>query len=223
MNLKGTFTMLKRKILSLIIAVAVIFGIMSIGSAATESLPFPDVPESKWFYDSVKYVYERGIMLGVGPDSFAPNSPVTRAMFTTVLGRLSGDDEKETSAFPDVVRGTWYSGWVGWASEAGIVLGFEDGTFAPDRPITRAEMAAIITRDIDYINLRFTRYIDAPKRFTDADEIASWAKSYIETMRRVGIIRGNADGSFNPDGKLTRAEAATVIERMDKAIGYLKI
>ena len=121
------------------------------------------------------------------------------------------------------MRGTWYSGWVGWASEAGIVLGFEDGTFAPDRPITRAEMAAIITRYIDYINLRFTRYIDAPKRFTDADEIASWAKSYIETMRRVGIIRGNADGSFNPDGKLTRAEAATVIERMDKAIGYLKI
>ena len=197
----------------------------TVASSAEGDLPFIDVKKSEWYYDPVLYVYENGIMKGMSGKTFEPETSVTRAMFVTMLGRLWGVEQKVTNAFKDVsvATGDWYAGYVGWASENKIVNGYPDKTFKPDDPLTREQMAAVISRFLDYSGIVAMKSYDPVSFFKDEGKIESYAVSHVDNMRVLGIITGNADGTFDPQGNLTRAQAATVMSRLDKMVKSLSL
>ena len=118
--------------------------------AAPVGLPFADVSGSDWFYNDVRYVYEKGIMDGTGADRFSPNAPLTRAMIVTILYRMAGSPSVSGSSdFTDVAAGKWFAKAVAWAAANGIVNGtLEHGTayLDPQGSATRAQVATLMSR-----------------------------------------------------------------------------
>lgn len=170
-----------------------------------------------WGKTYIDFVAERDILKGVGEDIFSPDGTMTRAMFTTVLYRLSGSPEMTGgSAFNDVPAGTWYYNAILWASENNIISGFGDGTARPDNAITREEMCALTERFIKYSGYDIAP--DEAKSFADNNAISSWAKEAVAFCSGCGIILGRSDGSFAPQENATRAENAAVIERLIEKI-----
>ena len=219
--------MIIRKITSLVLFAALLLGLFSAFAAtyAEGELPFTDVKKGKWYYKSVQYVYENGLMNGDSKTTFSPNGSLTRAMFITIIGRLAGVEGGGKSPFTDTKEGKWYSPYVAWAAEAGIVNGFPDGTFRPDEPITREQMATSVSRFIDALGLR-TVNSGGIFNFSDADKIAKYAKDHINSLKKIGVFAGDQNMNFNPKANTTRAEAATVVMRLREAIigawqGYL--
>ena len=106
--------------------------------------PFTDVKYDDWFYDSVKYAYENDLMKGISDTEFAPSSDITRAMFVTVIYRMEKEPQTESCVFTDVERGSYYEKAVAWANANGIVSGISQECFAPNEPITREQMAAMM-------------------------------------------------------------------------------
>ena len=203
---------MKNKILALILSVVMIAGVLVFPvSSADGSLPFKDVKEGKWFYKSVRFVYENGYMNGITNDTFDPNGNLTRGMVVTILCRMDGGTPELTDAFSDVAPKKWYAGYVGWAAKNELVNGYSDGTFKPEANITRQEMAAVISRYIEYAGINMPRRFTAPSVFADDSKIAKWAKTYMEDLRRAGIFNGDTNGNCNPKSQITRAETATVV------------
>lgn len=177
---------------------------------------FSDVKKTSWYYDEVKKVYEEGIMEGKSDTKFDPVAHMSRAEFVTVLCRLSGDDYKgkgSTLTFSDTRTDAWYADYVGWGVETEMVKGLPQNTFAPNKPVSRQEMAVFIDRFISYMkfDLNDSATIDS---FGDTDKVASYAKDSVELMRKSGIIAGDQNGKFNPLNNASRAEVATVITRI---------
>lgn len=204
-----------KRILAAFLSVLMIVSCLIISSSAVSSdLPFSDVKESHWFYNQVKFVYEKKLMSGGGDGTFKPLDKLTRGMFVTILGQLAGAEKSTTSIFPDVdpsKASHWFAGYVGWAYDAGIVSGYSNGNFGPNDNITREQIAICIAKYVSYMGINLPRENTAPAVFADADKTHSWAASYVETLRRAGIFNGNTAGELNPLGDITRAEAATVI------------
>ena len=210
---------MKKRIVSLVISFVMLAGILiyPVSSAEGGSMPFKDVKAGKWYCKSVEYVYENGYMNGVTPDRFDPNGNLTRGMVVTILCRMDGGKPELTGVFSDVKPKKWYAGYVGWASKNGLVNGYSDGTFKPEANITRQEMAAVISRYIEYAGIRMPRRFTAPAEFTDTAKIGKWAKTHVETLRRAGIFNGDAAGKYNPQSEITRAETATVVMNLISA------
>lgn len=214
-----------KKAISLALTLFVLSSVCVSAFAADGELPFKDVKKKAWFYEAVKYTYEKGIMKGTSEVKFEPDGEVTRAMFVAMLGRLHGAAESTSVPFTDVnfTKGSWYAGFVGWASENGIVKGYDDNTFRPNDRLTREQMSAIISRYISYAGIIPTKSADAPSYFTDEIKIASWAEKDVDRMRVIGLIEGKDGGNFDPKGKLTRAQAATVVMRLDEMLETLRL
>ncbi len=189
---------------------------MAVGCAvfasADASLPFIDVVESDWFYPYVETVFSRGFVKGTSEDTFSPNTDMTRAMFVTIIGRMHGAEPFEELYYSDVPAGTWYTGYVAWAARAGIVKGYPDGTFAPDKTVSRQELALMLYRYLDYA------WLDAEKgeavSFSDEEAIASWARDAVKALASTGIVTGYPNGSFGPEETATRAEVSTMACRL---------
>lgn len=173
---------------------------------------FTDVKENDWFASEVRYVVENGMMEGVG-NRFLPNKTTTRAELVTILYRLEGKpDSTGDSTFTDVKTGNWFTPQVQWAAEKGIVRGYADGSFKPNREITRQEFAAILYRYADYKNYDVNRgqTLDA---FPDKDQVDSYAQVPLQWAVDAGLITGSG-GRLNPKGKAVRAQTATILHRM---------
>ena len=210
---------MKKRIVAAALTLCMIIGSMLTGATAagvSDDLPFADVISGKWYCEGIEYAYDNSLMNGTSDTMFEPMTQMSRAMFVTVLGRLHGAQEIESDAFSDIKQNSWYSGYVGWANESGIVEGFKDGTFKPDKAISREEAATAIVRYIEYIKMIPTREKDAPKSFTDKDSIAKWSSEYVEKLRTTGIIEGDQNQNFNPSKSLNRAEAAAILMRLHK-------
>lgn len=178
----------------------------------TVVLPFLDVGQRDWFYDAVRFVYARGMMSGTDPHTFSPNQTTTRGMIVTILHRLEGSPAAAGTAFRDVPAAMYYAQPIAWASANGIVTGFGDGTFQPESPITREQLAAIL--------MRYTRYkgLDVSARagleaFPDRDRISPYAQDAMAWSVSAGLI-GGMDGLLAPAGSATRAQAATILMRL---------
>lgn len=174
--------------------------------------PFTDVKENDWFYDSVKYAYENDLMKGISNTEFAPDSDVTRAMFVTVIYRMENEPQTGKCAFTDVESGSYYENAVAWANENGIVSGISEECFAPNEPITREQMAAIIYRYAAFKGYDITT--SSNTSYTDNDNISDYAKDAVIWAAEKYVMTGNTDGSFAPKANTTRAQAASVFMRM---------
>lgn len=174
--------------------------------------PFTDVKENDWFYDSVKYAYENDLMKGISNTEFAPDSEVTRAMFVTVIYRMENEPQTGKCAFTDVESGSYYENAVAWANENGIVSGISEEFFAPNEPITREQMAAIIYRYAAFKGYDITT--SSNTSYTDNDNISDYAKDAVIWAAEKSVMTGNTDGSFAPKANTTRAQVASVFMRM---------
>ncbi len=171
-------------------------------------LPFEDVVESAWYYPAVEFMYANGLMNGVSETEFNPMGKVTRAMMVTVLWRAAGCPEAETAAtFTDVAADAWYAEAVAWAQAEGIVLGVTEELFAPDKFVTREQIATILWRACG------EEEIDIELSFTDADTISPYAQAAMNWAVAYGIFQGDSKGNLNPTATATRAELATILMR----------
>ena len=183
-----------------------------------EQLPFVDVKPTDWFYEAVAYVYEHGLMDGVGSNRFAPNASTTRAMIVTILWRLEGEPEvDDTMPFADVAANTWYTEAVRWAAGEGIVEGYSETAFGPNDPITREQLAAILWRYAKYLELDVSIGENTNiLSYTDAAEISEYAIPALQWACGAGILEGS-NGSLSPRANATRAEVATMLMRVCEA------
>lgn len=174
--------------------------------------PFADIHKNDWFYDSVKYAYENDLMKGVSNTEFAPQNDITRAMFVTVLYRIENEPQADSCDFTDVERGSYYEKAVAWANATGIVSGVSKDRFAPNDPITREQMAAIIYRYATFKGYDITT--SGSTAYTDNSDISDYANDAVIWAAEKSIMTGNTDGSFAPKANTTRAQAAAVFMRM---------
>lgn len=175
-------------------------------------LPFLDVSAADWFYEAAGYVYARGMMRGLTENTFAPYAATDRAMIVTILHRLEGSPAALPAAFTDVADGQYYAVPVAWASSAGIVEGYEDGTFRPADPITREQLAAILCRYARYKGLDVSVKGDLG-RFPDASSVSLYASDAMSWAVGTGLIAG-LDGALQPRGEAGRAQVAVILQRL---------
>lgn len=142
---------------------------------------------------------------------------MTRAMFTTVIGRLYERSYGELAAagaqtFTDCDYAAYYGKYIDWASENGIISGYGSGRFGPDNQITREQMAAILYRFVDFLDV-LPVGMDTTLTYPDTEGISAYAKDAALYCQSTGIVTGHTGGVFAPQGTATRAEVATMIER----------
>jgi len=183
-------------------------------------LPFNDVPESAWFYAAIEFVYENGLFTGTSAALFSPNTPMTRAMFVTVLHRVDG--RPATSAgdsFSDVTNPSqYYYNAVEWANANSIVTGYTDGTFKPDNHVTREQMAAIMYRYATYKQRDLSTPGTVFDAFPDTSEISGYAAHPMRWAVSKEVIRGS-NGRLLPQNTATRAEVAQIVYNYCEKIG----
>lgn len=183
-----------------------------------EPLPFTDVNEGDWFHDAVRYVYENGLMDGVGDGQFAPNATTTRAQLVTILYRLAGEpDVSGDVAFTDVADGLWYTDAVLWAAQKGIVNGISETEFAPSGDLTREQLATILYRYAESMGYDVSASADL-SGFPDAGDIQSYAAQALSWAVAEGLLQGFEDDSLQPGGTATRAQIATILMRFCETV-----
>lgn len=181
--------------------------------APVSGLPFGDVKSADWFYNDVKYVYEKGMMAGTAADVFAPNTTTTRAMIVTILYRLEGSPAVTgTSAFVDVPAGQWYTDAVNWAAANQIVKGTSATTFAPNDSITREQMAAILYRYAQYKGYDVTKRADL-SGYSDNSQVSAYAKDALAWANAAKLINGVTNTTLAPQGNATRAQVSAILHR----------
>jgi len=175
--------------------------------------PFADVKEADWYYHNVEYAHLNGLFSGTGAATFAPNTPMTRGMLVTVLGRMAGADVSGyTASFDDVADGAYYAQYTEWAREKGIVSGIGGNSFAPNAIITRQDMAVMLARYAAVMGLEASD-MNTQAAFADAESIAAYAKDAAAAMQKAGIISGKPGGVFDPAAGATRAEVSAMLHR----------
>ena len=164
-----------------------------------------------WAGLDINDMAERGIVSGVTATTFEPDRQITRAEFAALMVRALGLTVSSGSAFKDVDAGSWYAKEVAAAADAGLIVGYE-GYFRPEENINREEMAVVIMKGYSYLKKETkTGKLD---QFTDRDEIADWAKDYVDQAVSVGLISGMTADTFAPKDHATRAQVASLIKRM---------
>jgi uncharacterized repeat protein (TIGR02543 family) len=202
-------------------------------SFTQNSKSFADVP-GHWAADYIGFVTEREIFLGSGDGQFSPNTGMTRAMFATVVGRLyersygeiEHSDAFGAGTFTDCDYDAYYGKYVDWCAENGVIKGMGGALFAPGREITRQEMAAILYRFADYLDV-LPEDLDAASaasgpdmaiEYPDSDSIASWATNAALYCQTSDIITGRTGGLFAPEETASRAEVAAIVQRFVESI-----
>ena len=149
-------------------------------------------------------------VIGYPDGTVHPNGQITRAEVATIFFRLLRDEVRDgafttSNTYSDVAYGKWYNNPISTMSALGIITGYPDGTFKPNKPITRAEFAAIAARFDE---------TQSGKSATFSDVIGHWAAKEIGIAYYNDWIKGYPDGTFKPDQNITRAEAMTLINRV---------
>ncbi|MCL1810225.1 MAG: S-layer homology domain-containing protein [Clostridiales bacterium] len=189
--------------------------VLSCAGNQLSRLPFSDVREGDWYFGDVLYVYNNELITSdTSYFSFSPNKQATRGVLVAALYAGAGSPVVASggSPFNDVPDDAFYAEAVAWAVKNGIVNGFGDGTFGPEKNITRQDLAVILLRyetsvGIDLPNVR------AAQQFSDSSSIAGYAKDAAGKLFAQGIVNGKPGNLFDPGGTTTRAEVAAVLHR----------
>ena len=170
--------------------------------------PFTDVSEGDWYYEAVRFVQEQGLMNGYSDGRFGANDTLSRAQLAQILFNKEGrPGVNYLLDFSDVAGEAWYTKAVRWAASQGIVSGYGDGTFGPNDPITREQLAVMLWR-----------YSGSPAatnkelHFNDTDEISGFALDALRWAVENGIVNGDGDGQLGPQGQATRAQVAQMLK-----------
>lgn len=167
-------------------------------------LPFDDAAEGDWYYDAVKYVYEKGLMSGTSDNAFSPYSSTSRAMIVTILYRMEGEPEAAASAFSDVSPDAYYAAAVAWAAENGIVSGYNETQFGPNDNITREQLAVILYHFAAFKGVDVAGRAEL-ENFSDAAQVSEFAAEALRWAVDAGLISGVDDVTLAAGGTATRA------------------
>lgn len=204
-----------------IVSVLVMLGMVVSLTVPAFAKDFDDVSNSDWFYPAVDYMSDNGYMVGTSGKNFSPDSTLSRAMFVTVLYRVSGESvNNKTEKFTDVPKDTWYTDAVAWALENGITGGTSSTTFSPNNPVTREQMATFIKRYVDSksISLKdesanITANTICPPDImqvapsADLDNSSGWAKDAVRFACSHRFLLTDKSGNSNPRTNATRTDA----------------
>jgi len=173
---------------------------------------FTDVNTSLWYKNAVEYSVANNLFAGTSDTTWEPDTALSRAMFVTVLGKYSGIENTDytTCEFDDVADGEWYTGYVQWAYDEGLVVGVGGGNFAPETSITRQEMAVIFCKYVAKTGADMTLNGTNYSAFSDKDATDSWAVEALTWATDKKIINGSDTGKLMPKDTATRAQAAQV-------------
>ncbi|MBQ8585952.1 MAG: S-layer homology domain-containing protein [Butyricicoccus sp.] len=176
---------------------------------AAEELPFTDVDPDDDYYDAVKFVYDEGLMVGVGNGTlFAPEASLTRAMIARILHAYEGEPAAAASAFTDVARGLWYTSAIDWAAENGVISGYGNGMYGPNDVLTREQLAVILyyyaqSKGYDVSVGEDTNILS----YADALSISSWAMPAMQWACAEDILT-DVGGYIRATEPATRADVA---------------
>lgn len=181
------------------------------------AFPFTDVKSTAWYYNAVKYVYENNLMAGTGDTTFDPEVSLTRAMTAQILYNLEGKPEvAEGATFADMgTAPIWSLDAITWAQKTGVVDGYEDNTFRPENNVTRQEFAQMMYNYAAYKDYDLSAKGDL-SQFTDGDSVQEWAVTAMSWANGNALINGHDDGTLEPGGTTTRAQAASILMRFDQ-------
>lgn len=196
-----------KRIFSLVLCFSILFSVfagmnISVGYAYTDS-------QGHWAESIINKWSDSGIISGDGNGEFRPDDYITRAEFVKVVVTAKQYVDLEYNKYTDVNENDWFYPVICMASAAGIINGYEDGSFAPNNFITREEASVVMGRAYD---LNLTELND---QFLDSYSISSWARPYISAMSNNGIITGYEDGTFKPLNPISRAETIQILDRID--------
>lgn len=176
-----------------------------------ELLPFSDLTPGAWYYRELRSALESGLLQGMGGGRFAPAESMTRAMVVQMLYNLADKPRTTYSpVFSDVSEDAWYGDAVMWAKANGVVNGYTETEFAPDRPMTRQELAAVLWRYAGQPSADGT-----PEIFSDWEQVDVFAEQALLWMTQEKLMQG-ADGKLNPCNTATRVETAVVLQRFSE-------
>ena len=191
--------------------IAAYYGLQKIGSNPRQLVDYSE----HWAADMIDIAVSKGWVTGYPDNTFRPDNTLTRAEFVTLLARLSGETAAPvtTNPFPDVPAEEYYAASVAWAVSAGIINGFDDGTFQPAAAITREQMAHIMTLYLKHKGISVQAPEGGGASIPDLDQIQPYAKNDVLFCYANSLLNGRDEG-FVPQGSATRAEACTILLRM---------
>ncbi len=178
---------------------------------------FLDVPQDAWYAGAVERVCAAGLMNGTGRGTFSPGETVTRGQIAAILHRLAGEPMVHGSSFSDVPASAYYGVAVAWAARRGIVEGFYDGSFRPDLPVSRQQLAAILWRYARMENADGGNRADL-RGFRDAEDVSAYAREAMGWALAEGILQGTGEGTLQPQGRAARGQTAVLLERFQKRL-----
>jgi hypothetical protein len=173
---------------------------------------FIDMKNNHWAMDYIRFVVQRGIMVGVDGNRFEPNGKLSRAMLISMLARISKDEVQDTKK-----SDAWYSKDMDWAIKAGIISKSQNNKNKAEEALSRSEMATIIGRYLEYKAIKLEES-NKEVRFKDMKNMSEETMKYVNILAKYEIVVGDKTGKFNPNASLTRAETAVVITKLIKAI-----
>ena len=201
------------------------------GGPACPGYAFRDMPApSIWSHEGLDYCVYHGYIAGTSATTVTPDGECTRAMIVSILYRVQGEPAKVNGyelkklapPFDDVERGCWYTDAIWWAKLTGVVSGMSPSTFAPDDPITRAQLAVILYNYTQQFAPGSLTETGSLTGFPDAGSVPSWARTAMAWAVGNGLISGvgeNGVSYLRPEGCATRAQVATILMNYEKALG----
>ena len=179
--------------------------------------PYADVAANQWFYAAVQYVSENNLMNGVAENAFGPDIHTTRGMLVTILHRIEGEPQAGEHSFTDVAEDKYYADAVAWAAENDIVNGYSDTVFAPEKAMSREEMAVVLYRYAQYKGWDVSAQGDL-SRYADSESVSAWSTEAMTWAVGAKVMDG-MDGRLAPQGDALRSQTATVLMRVSTLAG----
>lgn len=174
---------------------------------------------SHWARSEVERLVKKGILSGYPDNTFCPDAAITRAEFVTILIKGFPQNTAYTTSFVDIPEGAWYEQYFAEAQAAGIVVGDAEKRAFPNGPISRQDAAVMLKRVLSIYGVDFSESVEI---FLDNESISAYAKEAVYSLVSGGIISGMGDGTFAPQGKTTRAQAAVLLGRAMDKLGGVK-
>ncbi len=184
------------------------------GGELCPSAHLTDVELNAWYHEAVDYVVEHGIMAGVSATAFQPNGSLTRGQVVQILHNLEGKPEETAEAPFTDTAGHWALEAIAWAAQNNVVAGYDDGTFGPEKLVTREEFAQMLYNYAKFKGYDLTAGGDLTQ-FPDAGAISDWAETALSWANGKGLINGHDNGTIDPQGNTTRAQAASIMKNFD--------
>ncbi|SEN63961.1 Ig-like domain-containing protein [Paenibacillus sp. OV219] len=199
----------------------------SVYAVVKGSVNYTDITKH-WARNDILLLANKFIVEGNTLTTFAPNKAITRGEFAMFIAKGLGltGDRSAAAKFKDVNTNTILAAYIGAASKAGIVQGTTDGTFKPNNPVTREEMASMMVRAASSAGVQIVPQqttAEVLKKFTDRAKIGTWAQTDVAKAVEAGVINGMSNGAFGGKNNATRAEAAVMVKRLLNYLEFINI